>query len=213
MILVWYDVMLMIWIGIWTFFVERRFRSTFDGFHTPFLFPLRNALYWTRWRKKPPFCDEAKAHVHWLLRWSFVSFVRCVHCTTYLYTLILHITDIMYWLPQTFVVIAEKRKNHTTSTIALPFIRTREKRRLVYSAELSCACVCMHVWKLFWPAKEIFIKNCMWMCAFIGARCVHTQCETYLFIEFGFISAAFVDAPSLVVENFMKNDGDFLYWI
>lgn len=52
------------------------------------------------------------------------------------------------------------------------------------------------------------------MCAFIVARCVHTQHDTYLFIEFGFLFVAFVcDASSLVVENFMKNDDDFLYWI
>lgn len=62
--------------------------------------------------------------------------------------------------------------------------------------------------------RKIFIKN-VCECAPLLLHVVHThtrrQCDTYLFIEFGFISVAFVDASSLVVENFMKNDGDFLY--
>lgn len=171
-----------------------RFLPFFWSLSSSFSLPHRN-----------PFCVMPKKTLFAMMQrhmctWTYLCSVQsplltfipiictvCVLCTIYLYTLILHITYIMYWLPQTFVAIVEKReKNHTASTIAFS-IHSGEKRRLVHRAELSCVCVCVRIWirvctheSSFDPQhfhKKSYVNVRLYCCTF----CTHTV--WYIFVH------------------------------
>lgn len=104
------DVMLMMWIGIWRFFVQCRFQSTFEFFFPVFLFlscfvPLNS------------FCITSKKTLYFFLLWCNLRIVQsppllfiliiwfvCVY-NIFMYINTAHHLHIMYWFLQTFVII------------------------------------------------------------------------------------------------------------
>lgn len=202
------DVMLMMWIGIWTFFravpFSKHFRLFFlDCFFSfvfsPFYFLVSNSICLTS-KKKPLFTyygATANVHVNVLMcivqspLLTFILIIRfvCVRmCTKYLSTLILHITNIMYWLLQTFVIMAEeKEKNHTRHQQSLFAIHSNEKRKLVHvSMELFCVCLYICVCYVRMKAlltRKIFIKKHTYanVCLYCCTLCTHTA--WYIFVH------------------------------
>ena len=197
--------MLMMWIGIWRFFVQYYFQSTFNIFSHNNIFFLLFFFFWIhsilRQRKKNPFFYHynAKAHVHVnALTYhtnANVDFYTdhlirfCVY-NIYLYTLIRYNVNhlpLCIGSAEYFCYFgwrkAEREKNHTTSTIAFT-IHSNEERNTGTEPN-ECACESSFDPQYFHERKKTAER--MWLlrlyCCTLCTQPKHTHTAWYIFVH------------------------------